>query len=57
MRTLTVKERIQLHLFDYTRFVEAYEAPPEVTQEAIARTVGIRVQHVNQYVRPSSRNG
>ena len=57
MRTLTVKERIQLHLFDYTRFVEAYEAPPEVTQEAIARTVGIRVQHVNQYVRPLMAEG
>lgn len=52
MRDLTVKERIQLHLFDYSRFVDSYEAPPEVTQQAIARAVGIRIHHVNQYVRP-----
>jgi len=52
MRALTVKERIQLHLFDYSRFSDAYEAPPEVTQEAIARAVGIRIHHVNQYVGP-----
>ncbi|MGI0149570.1 MAG: tetratricopeptide repeat protein, partial [Thermoplasmata archaeon] len=57
MRTLTVKERIQLHLFDYSRFSEAFEAPLEVTQEAIARAVGIRVHHVNQYVRPLKADG
>jgi len=57
MRTLTAKERIQLHLFDYSRFSDAYEAPPEVTQEAIARAAGIRVQHVIQYVRPLMADG
>jgi len=57
MRTLTAKERIQLHLFDYSRFSDAYEAPPEVTQEAIARAAGIRVQHVVQYVRPLMSEG
>src|SRR2546427_7142514 len=57
MRTLTAKERIQLHLFDYSRFSDAYEAPPEVTQEAIARAAGIRVQHVVQYVRPLMADG
>src|SRR2546422_11621538 len=57
MRTLTVKERIQLHQFDYSRYSEAYEAPPEVTQEAIARAAGIRVQHVIQYVSPLIASG
>jgi hypothetical protein len=47
-----VKERIQLHLFDYQRFQEEYEAPIEVTQEGIARAVGINIHHVTQYVRP-----
>jgi len=52
IRSLTVKEKILLHLFDYNRFAEGYEAPPEVTQEAIAQAVGIRVHHVSQYMKP-----
>ncbi len=52
MKTPTVKERIQLHLFDHQRFQEEYEAPVEVTQEGIARAVGINIHHVTQYVRP-----
>lgn len=52
IRRLTVKERIQLHLIDCSRFSEDYEAPAEVTQEGIARAVGIRVHHVLQYLRP-----
>ncbi len=47
-----MKERIQLHLFDYQGFQEEYEAPVEVTQEGIARAVGINIHHVTQYVRP-----
>ncbi len=47
-----MKERIQLHLFDYQRLQEEYEAPVEVTQEGIARAVGISIHHVTQYVRP-----
>ena len=52
LRDLTVKERILLHLFDYNRFSEDYEAPEEVTQRGIAKAVGIRVRHVSQYVKP-----
>lgn len=52
IRELTVKERILLHLFDFNRFAEEYEAPQEVTQGGIAKAVGIRVHHVTQYVRP-----
>ena len=47
-----MQERIQLHLFDYQRFQDEYEAPLEVTQEGIARAVGISIHHVTQYVRP-----
>ena len=57
VRDLTVKERILLHLFDYNRFAEEYEAPHEVTQSGIARAVGIRVQHVTQYTKPLIENG
>ncbi|MEE9182725.1 MAG: AAA family ATPase, partial [candidate division NC10 bacterium] len=56
-RDLTVKERILLHLFDYNRFAEEYEAPVEVTQSGIAKAVGIRVQHVTQYAKPLMEEG
>jgi len=52
VRRLTVKQRVLLHLFDYTRFAEAYEVPIGVTQEGIAKATAIRVGHVVQYVRP-----
>ncbi len=54
---LTVKDRIQLYLFDYNRYTEAFDVPVEVTQEAIAKAVGIRVHHVPQYVRPLMGDG
>ena len=54
---LTVKDRIQLYLFDFNRYAEAFEAPVEVTQEAIANAVGIRVTHVPQYIRPLIAEG
>ena len=52
IRDLTVKERILLHLFDFNRHADEYEAPLEVTQSGIAKAVGIRVTHVTQYVKP-----
>jgi len=54
---LTVKDRIQLYLFDYNRYTEAFDVPVEVTQEAIANAVGIRVTHVPQYIRPLLSEG
>lgn len=51
-RTLTHKEKILLHLFDFNRYAEEYVAPPQVTQEGIAKAVSIRRHHVTQYVRP-----
>lgn len=52
MRPLTVKERILLHLFDHARHADAYEVPVDVTQEGIAKVVGIRGPHFQQYVKP-----
>jgi tetratricopeptide (TPR) repeat protein/DNA-binding MarR family transcriptional regulator len=57
IRRLTVKQRIQLHLFDFQRLAEAYEAPVDVTQDGIAQAVGIQVHHVVQYVRPLVSEG
>lgn len=57
IRQLTVKERILLHLFDYNRFADAYEAPFEVAQAGISEAVGIRVQNVGYYVIPLVSKG
>lgn len=57
LRSLTVKERILLHLFDYQRFSDAYDVPADVSQNGIAGAVGIRVTHVAQYVKPLIAEG
>lgn len=57
IRDHTVKERILLHLFDYTRHRDAYEVPEEMTQSGLARAAGIRVQHATQYLRPLVEEG
>lgn len=49
---MTVKERILLHLFDFTRYADDYTVPLGVTQSGIVDAVGIRVQHATQYLRP-----
>lgn len=54
---LTVKERIQLHLYDYRNLSDSYVVPLEMTQEGIARGTGIDIRHVVQYVRPLMEKG
>ena len=54
---LTVKERILLHLLEFTKYANAFEAPSEVTQEGVARRAGIAVPHLTQYVRPMVHEG
>jgi len=54
---LTAKERILLHLFEYSKFADVIDVPPDIAQEGIARAVGIRVQHVRQFVGPLIREG
>ena len=44
--SLTVKERILVHLLPYSRSLDRFHAPKEVTQEGIADGVGIRLNHV-----------
>ena len=57
IRSLTVKEKILLHLFPYSRFADAYEAPFEITQAGIAEAAGIRVQNVSNHLRPLLAEG
>lgn len=54
---LTVRERILLHLSDYSKFAETLEVPPEMAQEGIAHATGIQLPHFNQYARPLVREG
>jgi len=54
---LTVKERILLHLLEFAKAMESFDAPTETTQTGIARAVRIEVSHVPQYVRPLVRAG
>ncbi len=49
---LTAKERILLHLLEFTKYADSVEVPPGMTQEGIAQTAWILVPHVTQYVRP-----
>ncbi len=52
LRTPTVRDRILLHLLDLAKFAGAYDVPPEMTQDGIAKAAWIDVHHVVQYVRP-----
>lgn len=54
---LTVKERIQLHLLDFTKYLEEYSVPFEVTQSGIAERVGIQLKHLSQYLKPLLQEG
>ncbi|MFQ6128891.1 MAG: ATP-binding protein [Thermoplasmata archaeon] len=55
--SLTVKEKIQLHLLDYTRFFEEYSVPYQLTQSGIAEKVGIHLKHLSQYLKPLIHEG
>lgn len=52
-----MKERILLHLIEYTKYVDEVEVPSAITQEGIARETGIDVPHFTQYVRPLIQEG
>ena len=54
---LTAKERILLHLLDYVKFAEAIEVPRSITQDGLARAVGVDLRHLTQYLRPLVREG
>ena len=57
MIRLTVRERILLHLLDFTKHAESFDVPVEMTQTGIAKATRIELPHVAQYVRPLVREG
>jgi len=54
---LTAKERVLLHLLNYTRFAEASEVPPDLAQAGITTMAGVDSRHFAQYIRPLTREG
>jgi hypothetical protein len=43
---VTVKEKILIHLLSYTKYAGEVEAPVEVSQEGMAKSVGVRRSHI-----------
>lgn len=54
---LTAKERILLHLVEFSKYAEEVEVPPGMTQDGVARAAWIELPHLAQYVRPLVREG
>ena len=48
--SLTVDERVTLHLYEFVPFEEDFEAPDGITQAGIAKGVGIERKHVPRAV-------
>ena len=51
MMRLKIQEKILLHLYDYRKYVDRYEYPIEMTQQGIAKVVGISVTHVPRNIK------
>jgi predicted transcriptional regulator len=49
---LTVRDRILVHLANFSSNETDHQLPTEVSQQGIAGAVGIRQRHISQYVRP-----
>jgi DNA-binding MarR family transcriptional regulator len=49
--SLTVDERVLLHLYDFIPYEEDFEAPDGITQAGIAKGVGIERKHVPRAVK------
>ncbi len=43
---LTIPEKILVHLYAYRKYTDRYEYPEEMTQQGIAKCIGISVTHV-----------
>ncbi len=43
---LKTQKKILIHLYDYRKYEDRYEYPPEITQQGIGKVVGISVSHV-----------
>ncbi len=43
---VTVKEKILIHLFSYSKFRDDFEVPGKVTQDGMAKVIGVRRSHI-----------
>lgn len=43
---VTVKEKILIHLLSYSKFKDEFEVPQKVTQDGMAKVVGVRRSHI-----------
>jgi DNA-binding PadR family transcriptional regulator len=43
---ITVKEKILIHLLSYSKYKEEVEVPVQVSQEGMAKAVGVRRSHI-----------
>ena len=57
VRSLTVRDRILLHLATFELYETDHWSPSQVSQKGIAKAVGILQRHIPQYVRPMITEG
>jgi hypothetical protein len=43
---VTVKEKILIHLFNFSKFRDDFEVPQKVTQDGMAKVIGVRRSHI-----------
>ena len=57
MMHLRIAEKILLHLYDYRVYEDRYEYPFEITQQGIAKRVGISTAHVPRNIKKLIEDG
>ena len=57
VRSLTVRDRILLHLATFELYQTDHWSPTQVSQKGIAKAVGILQRHIPQYIRPMVKEG
>jgi hypothetical protein len=43
---VTVKEKILIHLFGFSKYRDDFEVPQKVTQDGMAKVIGVRRSHI-----------
>ena len=54
---LTIPERILIHLYHFRKYSDRYDYPFEMTQQGIAKSIGISVTHVPRNVKKLEEEG
>ena len=54
---LTIPEKILIHLYHYRKYNDRYDYPFEMTQQGIAKSIGISVTHVPRNVKKLEEEG